>query len=298
MSTSSASTSPKRTSDAIYLRSTEEFIHHNLVLRQGPVAAVAAFSYRVRTPEDLDKAVAFYEELGCRVERRAEGFANGIGDSVRVDDPLGFPYEFFHQTEHVERLVLALRPPHARRARPPGPLQPGHPRRAARGQLHAVPRVPGHRRHPGRRGHRLRRVDAPQAHRARHRDDRRRRSADAPRRVRDPREAQHPRDLRQARRAPALRRHRARPRPPRRVERVLPLPARPRRAPRRDLHAGLLHRRPRQPGRSRGTSTTTSAATGGATPSSRPGTPRHPSSSTSTATRSPSSPAPTRARWP
>ena len=50
--------------DAIYLRSTEEFIHHNLVLRQGPVAAVAAFSYRVRTPEDLDKAVAFYEELG------------------------------------------------------------------------------------------------------------------------------------------------------------------------------------------------------------------------------------------
>ena len=36
--------------DVIYLRSTEEFIHHNLVLRQGPVAAVAAFSYRVRTP--------------------------------------------------------------------------------------------------------------------------------------------------------------------------------------------------------------------------------------------------------
>ena len=56
--------------NTVYLRSIEEFIHHNLVLRQGPVAAVAAFSYRVRTPEDLDKAVAFYEELGCRVERR------------------------------------------------------------------------------------------------------------------------------------------------------------------------------------------------------------------------------------
>ena len=40
--------------NAIYLRSLEEFIHHNLVLRKGPVAAVAAFSYRVRTPEDLD----------------------------------------------------------------------------------------------------------------------------------------------------------------------------------------------------------------------------------------------------
>ncbi|MBN9174442.1 MAG: 3,4-dihydroxyphenylacetate 2,3-dioxygenase, partial [Microbacterium sp.] len=90
--------------EAIYLRSTEEFIHHNLVLRQGPIAAVAAFSYRVRTPEDLDRAVAFYSEIGCRVERRPEGWTKGIGDSVRVVDPLGFPYEFFHQAEHVERL--------------------------------------------------------------------------------------------------------------------------------------------------------------------------------------------------
>ena len=90
--------------DAIYLRSTEEFIHHNLVLRKGPVAAVAAFSYRVRSPEDLDLAVAFYEELGCEVRRNPNGFVTGIGDSVRVVDPLGFPYEFFHQTEHTERM--------------------------------------------------------------------------------------------------------------------------------------------------------------------------------------------------
>ncbi|GAA4478223.1 3,4-dihydroxyphenylacetate 2,3-dioxygenase [Microbacterium panaciterrae] len=89
---------------AIYLRSTEEFIHHNLVLRKGPVAAVAAFSYRVRTPEDLDLAVAFYTELGCDVRRSPSGFVKGIGDSVRVVDPLGFPYEFFHQTDHVERM--------------------------------------------------------------------------------------------------------------------------------------------------------------------------------------------------
>ena len=90
--------------EAIYLRSTEEFIHHNLVLRKGPVAAVAAFSYRVRTPEDLDLAVAFYEELGCEVRRNPDGFVKGIGDSVRVIDPLGFPYEFFYQTEHTERM--------------------------------------------------------------------------------------------------------------------------------------------------------------------------------------------------
>ncbi|MGY2033509.1 3,4-dihydroxyphenylacetate 2,3-dioxygenase [Nocardia gipuzkoensis] len=91
--------------DAIYLRTLEEFIHHNLVIRRGPVAALAALSYRVRTPEDLDRAEAFYTEIGCRVQRRTEGFVKGIGDSVRVVDPLGFPYEFFHDTEHVERLA-------------------------------------------------------------------------------------------------------------------------------------------------------------------------------------------------
>ncbi len=97
--------------------------------------------------------------------------------------------------------------------------------------------------------HHLRRVDAPQADRARHRHDRRRRAAHAPRRVRHAREAQHPRDLRQARRAAHVGPDRARPRPARRLQRVLPLPARPRRPPRRDLHAGLLHGRPGQPGR-------------------------------------------------
>ncbi len=90
--------------EIICLRSMEEIIHHNLVLRRGPIAAVAAFSYRVRSADDLDRAVAFYTELGCRVERRPEGFMKGIGDSVRVEDPLGFPYEFFFETTHVERL--------------------------------------------------------------------------------------------------------------------------------------------------------------------------------------------------
>ncbi|MDO5672932.1 MAG: 3,4-dihydroxyphenylacetate 2,3-dioxygenase [Actinomycetaceae bacterium] len=91
--------------NAIYLRSLEEFIHHNLILRKGPVAAVAAFSYRVASPEDVDLAEAYYKELGCRVERKKDGFVKGVGDSVRVEDPLGFPFEFFYEVDHVERLV-------------------------------------------------------------------------------------------------------------------------------------------------------------------------------------------------
>src|SRR3954463_7615196 len=90
---------------SIYLRPLEEFIHHNLVLRAGPVAAAAVLAFRVRTPGDVDLAEAYYRALGCRVERRAEGFVRGIGDAVRVTDPLGFPYEFFHQVDHVERLA-------------------------------------------------------------------------------------------------------------------------------------------------------------------------------------------------
>ncbi|MFB9950619.1 3,4-dihydroxyphenylacetate 2,3-dioxygenase [Rhizobium puerariae] len=91
--------------NTVYLRTLEEFIHHNVVLRQGSIAAVAAFSFRVRAPEDVDRAEAYFKALGCRTERRAEGFVKGIGDSVRVEDPLGFPYEFFHDVEHVDRLA-------------------------------------------------------------------------------------------------------------------------------------------------------------------------------------------------
>jgi len=99
----------------VRLRTFDEFIHHNLVLRRGPVAAAAALSYRVRTPADLDRAVAFYGELGCRLERRREGFTRGVGDAVRVQDPLGFPIELFHDVEHVERLSWRydLHPPGA-----------------------------------------------------------------------------------------------------------------------------------------------------------------------------------------
>jgi len=72
---------------------------------QRPVAAVGAFSFRVRSPEDVDKAQAYFTELGCTMKRNKDGFSKGIGDSLRVVDPLGFPYEFFYEVDHVERLA-------------------------------------------------------------------------------------------------------------------------------------------------------------------------------------------------
>lgn len=54
---------------------------------------------------DLDLAEAYYRELGVRVERRPAGATRGIGEAVRIEDPLGFPVEFFHEAEHVERFT-------------------------------------------------------------------------------------------------------------------------------------------------------------------------------------------------
>ncbi|MDO4631768.1 MAG: 3,4-dihydroxyphenylacetate 2,3-dioxygenase [Corynebacterium sp.] len=90
--------------NTIYLRTYEEFIHHNLILRKGEVPAVAAFSFRVRSPEDLDLAEQWYQARGCTTIRKKDGFVKGCGDSVRVQDPLGFPYEFFYDTEHMQRM--------------------------------------------------------------------------------------------------------------------------------------------------------------------------------------------------
>jgi catechol 2,3-dioxygenase len=91
--------------DALYLRAFEEYLHHSLVLRKGSTPALAVLGYRVRSAADLGLAEAYYRSLGCRVERRAAGATRGIGEAVRVEDPLGFPVEFFCEAEHVERFT-------------------------------------------------------------------------------------------------------------------------------------------------------------------------------------------------
>jgi len=91
--------------EAIYLRAFEEYLHHSLVLRLGPVPALAALAYRVRSQDEVAVAADYYRELGVRVEPRAAGATRGIGRAVRVEDPMGFPIEFFYDAEHVERFT-------------------------------------------------------------------------------------------------------------------------------------------------------------------------------------------------
>jgi catechol 2,3-dioxygenase len=93
------------TDDAIYLRAFEEYLHHALVLRRGEVAACARLAYRVRSPQEVDRAEAYYRARDVRVERVPAGTCRGIGEAVRIEDPLGFPVEFFYDAEHVERFT-------------------------------------------------------------------------------------------------------------------------------------------------------------------------------------------------
>lgn len=88
----------------LYLRGYDELTHHNLVLRHGEAPALALLSYRVRAQEDLERADAFYRARGCRTRRVPAGETTGVGEALRVEDPLGFTVELFATAAHPERL--------------------------------------------------------------------------------------------------------------------------------------------------------------------------------------------------
>jgi len=91
--------------NAIYFRAFEEYLHHSLVIRKGPAPALRCLGYRVRSPRELDVAADYYRALGSRVERVPAGATCGLGETVRVEDPLGFPVEYFYDAQHVERFT-------------------------------------------------------------------------------------------------------------------------------------------------------------------------------------------------
>ena len=90
-----------RTDDALYLRGWEERLHHSLVLRVAPAAACGRLAFRVRREADLDAIARDFERRQC-VVRVVEGDLLGMGRSVRVWDPFGFPLEFFHEMAQFE----------------------------------------------------------------------------------------------------------------------------------------------------------------------------------------------------
>jgi 3,4-dihydroxyphenylacetate 2,3-dioxygenase len=92
----------QRTDDAAYLRGWEEYLHHSLVLRQGDTAAVDHVALRVAGDDDLDKLAAEFESRGCEMRWVEAGAEPGQGRALRVQDPFGFPLEFFHDMGQVD----------------------------------------------------------------------------------------------------------------------------------------------------------------------------------------------------
>jgi catechol 2,3-dioxygenase len=88
----------------LYLRGYDELTHHNLILRAGPSPAVGRLAFRVRAHPELAVAEEFYGERGLRTTRVPAGETPGVGEAVRVEDPLGFTVEFFCSMTHPERL--------------------------------------------------------------------------------------------------------------------------------------------------------------------------------------------------
>ena len=64
--------------EVLYLRGYDELIHHNLILRAGPLAAAGRLAFRVRAGADLDRAEAFYAALGARTARVPAGVTPGV----------------------------------------------------------------------------------------------------------------------------------------------------------------------------------------------------------------------------
>jgi 3,4-dihydroxyphenylacetate 2,3-dioxygenase len=89
----------------VYLRGYEEFVHHSVALRVGPQPACSRMGFRVRTPDDVDRAERWFAARGCPTQRVPAGATGGLGPAVRARDPLGFTVELVHEMEPVERLV-------------------------------------------------------------------------------------------------------------------------------------------------------------------------------------------------
>ncbi|HEX3801719.1 MAG TPA: 3,4-dihydroxyphenylacetate 2,3-dioxygenase [Solirubrobacteraceae bacterium] len=91
-----------RTDDAVYLRAWEERQHHSLVLRRAPHAAASRLGFRVRHEEDLDRLAVFAQEHDLTVCWSEAGAEPGLGPSLMLWDPFGYPLEFFHEIEQFE----------------------------------------------------------------------------------------------------------------------------------------------------------------------------------------------------
>ena len=229
------------TPGALYLRGYDELTHHNLIL---PKAASPRRPAGLPGPHPSRPGPGRGYYDASAAERRGfrpvshKGSARPSGPRTRWASPSSSS-----STPPPSTGSSSARPAARRRGGEDGPLQHRGPRRP--GRLRALP-VAGLRalRDDRRRPDALRRLDVPQADRARRGVHRGRGAAPAPPGVLRPRVAPGAADLRHPRLA--ARGFLSSPAPEARgVQRLLRVPARPGRPPGGDLHQRLFHRRSR-----------------------------------------------------
>ena len=89
----------------IYLRGYEERYHHSIVLRLAEEPGLSHFAFRVSSGSDLDELTTLFESKQIRVKKMSRGSEKGVGEALRVQDPLGFPVEFYHEMDESERML-------------------------------------------------------------------------------------------------------------------------------------------------------------------------------------------------
>ena len=91
-----------RAPDAVYLRGWEERQHHSLILRQARVATASRLGFRVRSDHDLELLAEHFDQMDLATRWHEAGADPGMGRSLRVWDPFGYPLEFFHAVDQFE----------------------------------------------------------------------------------------------------------------------------------------------------------------------------------------------------
>jgi 3,4-dihydroxyphenylacetate 2,3-dioxygenase len=88
--------------DAVYLRGWEERQHHSLILRRAPLATASRLGFRVRSERDLDLLAEHFDAIDLASRWQEPDADPGMGRSLRVWDPFGYPLEFFYAIEQFE----------------------------------------------------------------------------------------------------------------------------------------------------------------------------------------------------
>ena len=91
-----------RDDSAVYLRGSEEHQHHSLVLRKAQAAACNRLGFKVGNENDLDKAAAFFSENGITYAFAEQPFQ---GRTLQFTDPFGFQIELYATMEKRPHLL-------------------------------------------------------------------------------------------------------------------------------------------------------------------------------------------------